>query len=122
LSSFQQDCIKPTPEGLRPDVDIVKWVWIVPGVALLIAVLPLPYVYYALLRVLIAGFAAYFVWKEYEGNAKTVNSFVWIFGAIAVLFNPFFPIHLAKAIWAVVNIATAVYFLWHLRMRRNNTN
>lgn len=121
MSSFQQDCTKPTPEGLRPDLDIVKWVWIVPGVALLIAVLEMPYGYYELLRVLIAGFATYFAWKEYEGNAKTVNSFVWIFGVIAVLFNPFLPINLAKEIWIIINVATAVYFFWHLRTRRNNT-
>jgi len=96
-------------------------VWIVPGVALLLGALPLPYAYYELLRVLVAGFAAYFAWKEFDGNEKKVNSFTWIFGVIAVLFNPFLPIHLTKGIWVVVDLAVAASLFWHLRMRWKNS-
>lgn len=32
---------------------------------------------------------------------------------IAILFNPFAPIYLNKAIWAVVDLVVALYFLIH---------
>lgn len=75
MSTFQQDRIKSTPEGLRLYHDVTMWVWVVPIIALLIAVFPLPYVFYQVLRVIVFGCAAYLAWKEYSCNASAANSF-----------------------------------------------
>jgi len=36
---------------------------------------------------------------------------VWIFGFLAILYNPIIPIHLyEKGIWIIVNIITSILF------------
>jgi hypothetical protein len=69
----------------------------------------MPYGYYALLRVVLCltgavGFAA--ARKAGDG------SWQWVYGVVAVLYNPLFPVHLGgKAIWSAVNVV-AVVVLW----------
>ena len=109
-----------TSKSLRPDEDISKWVWLVPAIALLVAILPLPYSYYMGLRWVVAGAAAYIGWKEYNLNRNAPNSYVWIFGAISIVFNPIVPIHLFKSAWIVINLITAAAFLGHYRLRTQN--
>ena len=88
--------------------------WIAPIIALLIGLLPMPYGYYTLSRLIVSGCALYFAIDLYKQN-KTTH--VWIFGFIAILYNPFFPITLgSKALWIMVNIPTVVYFY----INRNN--
>jgi hypothetical protein len=36
---------------------------------------------------------------------------VWVFGAIAVLFNPVLPVRMARQDWQVVNVITAMFFI-----------
>jgi hypothetical protein len=69
----------------------------------------MPYGYYALLRVVVCltgavGFAA----ARKAGDV----SWPWVYGVVAVLYNPLFPVHLGgKAVWSAVNVATVVV-LW----------
>ena len=38
---------------------------------------------------------------------------LWIFGFLAILYNPIIPVHLyEKEIWMVVNIVTSIIFLF----------
>jgi uncharacterized membrane protein len=64
----------------------------------------LPYFFYVLLRVLICTASAYFSTKRYQ-ERRTL--WVWTFGAIALLFNPVFPVRMTRADWRVVNILAA---------------
>jgi hypothetical protein len=34
------------------------------------------------------------------------EKWVWAFGFMAVLFNPFFPIHLEREIWVIIDLIT----------------
>jgi hypothetical protein len=82
--------------------------WIAPIVAMAIGTLPMPYGYYTLSRLVVCGCSLYFAYGLYRENQ---NTFVWIFGFFAVLYNPIIPIHLyQKEIWVVVNILTAIFF------------
>lgn len=105
-----------TPEGLRPETDISKWVWFLPAAVLLVAILPLPYVYYIGMRWIVAAAAAFLAWKEYTLNDNAPNSYVWAFGFIALLFNPLIPVHLFKLLWIIINVATAAIFVGHYKL------
>ena len=82
--------------------------WIAPVVAMAIGILPVSYGYYTLSRLVVCGCSVYFAYRLYRKNQ---TSFVWVFGFLAVLYNPIIPVHLyQKEIWVVVNAITAIFF------------
>jgi len=74
---------------------------------LLIAILPLPYGYYIFLRWVTCGMAVFTAFLAYHWETKWV---VWVFIPIAIVFNPFVPIHLTKEIWQPIDIVCAILF------------
>jgi len=70
-----------------------KIFWIAPLVAMGIGLLPMPYGYYTLSRFVVCVCAVYFTLNFFRN--KKIN-LVWLFGAIAVLYNPVIPIHLLE--------------------------
>jgi len=74
---------------------------------LLIALLPLPYFYYQLLRIVVTVVAAIYAYKFYEDNqmAKVIT-----FGVIVLIWNPIFPIYMDKSAWMIIDIVGAVVF------------
>ena len=73
-----------------------------------IAVLPLPYAYYLLLRPLICLGMIYLLvrdWAYLDQNTKAILI------VIAVLFNPFSAIFLSKLIWIPIDLACGYYLL-----------
>ena len=74
---------------------------------LLIALLPLPYFYYQLLRIVVIVAAAIYAYKFYEDNqmAKVIT-----FGVIVLIWNPIFPIYMDKSAWMIIDIVGAVVF------------
>jgi hypothetical protein len=93
-------------------------IWLVPAVMLVIAVFPLPYGYYQLLRVVVFGCAALLSWKAYEDGGQRVDQGTLIFGSVALLMNPFLPVHLPKLFWIPLNILCCVVFLASLARSR----
>ena len=77
------------------------------AVLLLIALLPLPYFYYQLLRIVVIVVAAIYAYKFYKDNqmAKVIT-----FGIIALIWNPIFPIYMDKSVWMILDIVGAVVF------------
>ena len=65
--------------------------WIAPLVVLGIGLLPMPYGYYMLSRLVVCGCAIYYAVQF--GNQKE-TALIWVFGFLAVLYNPIIPIHL----------------------------
>jgi ABC-type Fe3+-siderophore transport system permease subunit len=63
-----------------------------------------PYGYYTLLRWIVCASVGYLLYVAYDLR-KT--PWVWIFGAIAVLFNPIIPIYLTKSTWAPIDAISA---------------
>ena len=76
---------------------------------LLFAVLPLPYVYYQLLRIVVTLIAAVNAYKFYEDNQM---AWVLVFGIIALIWNPIFPIYMDKSAWMVLDIIGAGIFFF----------
>jgi len=82
--------------------------WLAPIIVLAIGILPLPIGYYTLSRLVVCGCALYLAHKFYK---KKDNTNLWIFGFIAVLYNPIVPVYLyEKFIWIIVNIITIFLF------------
>jgi hypothetical protein len=85
---------------------------IVPGAMaaamLMIALGSHAYGYYTLLRWVVCAAAVLFVISYYARRAMWA---VWVFGFIALLFNPIAPIRLARSTWAIVDAVTAIVFV-----------
>lgn len=64
------------------------------------------YGFFTLLRFVVFASTAYVAWMAYEEQKE---KWVWIFGFIAVLFNPFIPIHLTREIWMTIDFVTGVF-------------
>lgn len=75
---------------------------------LLIALVPLPYGYYQLLR-LVTTVA--FGWAAYVAYDRKNETLPWAFGVIALLFNPLIPVHLPRELWMVIDAAAGVFLL-----------
>jgi uncharacterized membrane protein YhaH (DUF805 family) len=68
----------------------------------------LPYSFFMLLRVILCINAAIGVKRAREARD---NNWVWVYGILAVLYNPVLPVHLGdKGAWVVLNIATVIIF------------
>lgn len=80
------------------------------AIALLVALLPLPYDYYKILRIVMCGglvFLAHSAWRSER------QGFGWLLGFTAAIYNPFIPLHLGRELWMLINILTiALLILW----------
>ncbi|KPF81418.1 DUF6804 family protein [Novosphingobium sp. AAP93] len=93
-------------------------VYVVPaGLLLLAAIASLPYGYYQFLRLVVcgaAGLCAYHSWQSRGAWMATALALV------AILYNPVIRVHLERADWQVINLATIPLFAvaWLIAKRR----
>ena len=87
---------------------------VIAGTMLFAALLPLPWGYYTLLRVALCMAALY---SGVGAWIRNEQAFVWLWGVIAVLFNPLAPFSLGRSVWTVVDIMTAILFWGEARKR-----
>ncbi len=67
-----------------------------------------PYSYYQFLRLIVCAVACYVgYWSEITGY----RAWLYVFGGIAVLFNPLIPIHLSRSTWQPIDVITALLFI-----------
>jgi uncharacterized membrane protein len=71
----------------------------------LIGVGSLPYGFYMLLRLILCATGVY---GAYISKKQTKEKWLWIFIAIAVLFNPLIPVHLGLTIWLLVDVIAII--------------
>lgn len=83
---------------------------------LFIAVAPLPYGYYTLLRI-VATVA--FVWAAIAAYERECEVLPWVFSVMAIVFNPIIKIHLPREVWAAVDIAAGILLLATQSVVRN---
>ena len=87
--------------------DILKFVLLFPAIFLIIAPLvKFPYGVYVLLRLVVFASSACMIYFSYQ-DTKQLNATILIFGFIALLFNPFAPIHLSREIWLPIDFIVA---------------
>ena len=84
-------------------------------VALAVALLPMPYGYYQVLRwVCCIGFL--FLGLPAEGNRKLI----WF--VLAGVYNPIVPVHAGRELWMVINLVTAGWLFLAYRKSEGDTN
>lgn len=66
-----------------------------------------PYGYYQFLRLVVCGVGAYATFMAYNWQISWAT---YLFGLIAVLFNPLIPIHLSLEIWQPIDLVCALLF------------
>ena len=84
--------------------DHIRTIGLVLTALLLLAVLPLGYGYYVLLRLAVtfgSGYLAYYFYTN--GQQKWI-----VFTIIALLWNPWAPIYLEKEVWVILDIIGAI--------------
>lgn len=69
----------------------------------------LPYGYFTLLRFVVFAVSAYLAYKIYESHKESL--WIWAFGFVSVLFNPFIIIHLRRSTWTIIDLLVGVFFI-----------
>jgi hypothetical protein len=67
-----------------------------------------PYGYFILLRWVTCGVSAYCAYLSYSIKR---TPWAWLYGFVALLFNPLAPVRLDRQTWGYLDIATGVVFL-----------
>jgi hypothetical protein len=76
---------------------------------LILAVFPFPYGYYTFLRIATTCGAILYCFHFVGKNQMNI---VYLFALIGILFNPLIPVYFGKEIWMVIDIITAVLFIY----------
>lgn len=100
----------------KENLNFLKWAAWLPAGMLLLAVLPLPYGYYILLRWIVCGSGVIFAIAGWH----FLKPLAVLSSLQAILFNPLVPVYLNKEAWSVVDLAAAIYILiaWALLQGR----
>jgi hypothetical protein len=86
----------------------IKWLSIVAGILLLLGMLNgWPYDYYIILRWVVCGVAIFNIVGFYKSK---LTGWALVFGALAFLFNPIFPVYMNKSSWVGIDLISAIVF------------
>lgn len=66
------------------------------------------YGFFTILRFVVFATTAYVAWMAYVAQKER---WVWIFGFVAILFNPFFPVYLDRDTWVVIDFIVGAFLL-----------
>jgi len=86
----------------------MKYLKLVLAIALLLCLVPMPYGYYMLVR--IVATILFFIFARQCYVAKKEELAI-TFGVLALLFQPLFKISLGREAWNIVDVAVAVLLL-----------
>jgi hypothetical protein len=81
---------------------------IIAAIMLFLALASWPYGYYQLLRFVVCGVSVYVAFMAYNWHKMWAT---WLFGFIAVLFNPLIPVHLSRELWQPIDGICGVIFI-----------
>jgi hypothetical protein len=90
-------------------------IFLIGGIALLIGLANIPYGYYQFLRWFVCGIAVYGAYLNYS-NKRYI--WVWVFGVVALLFNPIFKFYLASGAWKTIYLSSGVLFCIYFGIKK----
>jgi len=86
----------------------MKNIYIICGILLLLAIPSWwPYDFYTLLRWIICPVSVYVAYSFYKSK---LTGWIFVFSAIAILFNPISPIYLSKSSWVGIDFISSILF------------
>ena len=68
----------------------------------------LPYEFFTVLRWVVCAVS---IFAAYTAHTYGRGVFIWIFGFIALLFNPILPAHLGRELWLAVDAVVGILML-----------
>jgi len=71
-------------------------------------ILPLPYGYYTLLRIIACGVFTASAYITYSRHEKITP---WIFLTLAIVFNPIITVHFQKDFWVVIDFLSGLFLI-----------
>lgn len=96
----------------------MKWLAIASGIALILAIIPSwPYDYYIFLRWFVFISSIIIAYGFYKSK---LTGWTLVFGAIAFLFNPIFPIYLSRSSWTPIDLITSILYFTSAFSVKNN--
>jgi hypothetical protein len=100
--------LDPSIEPDRPTaLELPVYVYMVPAFMLGAALLPLPHEYYPLLRLVVCVAAG---WVACSTGVRGTWGWAVLFGVVALVFNPAYPLSLPREAWAVLDVLTLLLF------------
>ena len=75
---------------------------------LLLCLAPMPYGYFMLVRFVMTVACGWLAYQYYQGQ-KTVGT--WVFGILALLFQPMYKIALGRTVWNIVDVIVAIFLI-----------
>jgi len=82
---------------------------IIPIILLFLAMIEgLPYGFFTLLRLVVFGTTVFLSWLAYKSER---HAWTWIFGFIALVFNPLIPLYLGRDLWVVIDLLVAIFLI-----------
>lgn len=67
-----------------------------------------PYGFFTFLRFVVFALTAYVAWIAYEAKQE---KWTWIFGFLAVVFNPFIPLYFGRDFWVIIDFIVAIFLI-----------
>ena len=64
--------------------------------------------FFTLLKFVVFVAMGYTVWVAYKARQE---KWIWIFGFLAVVFNPFIPLYFGRDFWIVVDFLVAIFLI-----------
>jgi len=81
---------------------------LIAALMLLGALLEWPYGYYIFLRWITCAIALFVAFTAYDWHKLWA---MWLFGFIALLFNPLIPVHLSRQLWQPIDLICSFLFV-----------
>lgn len=86
----------------------MKQIYLILAAMLLLCLAPMPYGYFNLVRFVMMVACGWMAYQYYQRN-KTVAT--WVFGILAMLFQPMYKIALGRTVWNIVDVIVAIFFI-----------
>ena len=96
------------------ELDNSKGIKIVLAILFFLCLLDMPYGFYQIVR--LAGLIGFAI-LAYQANQKGSKTEMFIYGFLALLFQPFFKIALGREIWNIVDVVVGIGLLISIFMK-----
>lgn len=73
-----------------------------------------PYIFYKVLRIVVFTVAIFLCYIAGKSNQ---SPWIVMFGIIALIFNPVFPVYLRRNMWMLIDLGTIIAFAVSYRMK-----
>ena len=86
------------------------------SILLLLCLADMPYGYYQFVRFVTCIVFAYFAYHESTQKSKLL----FVYGGLALLFQPFFKISLGRELWNIVDVIVAVLLIYTVVFKKKS--